>query len=164
MMKRLGAYACFVLLACCPAVPAWAGQPQIGDHAPAINLPSTDGKPVSLSRYRGKAVYLDFFASWCGPCNQEAPAVGKLYMRYHARGLQTIGIDELETPAKAKAFARKYQWKFPVVIDADGALGPTYGALGLPVHVFIDRHGNIAAYRLGEMDPGEIEAAIKRSI
>jgi cytochrome c biogenesis protein CcmG/thiol:disulfide interchange protein DsbE len=163
-MKRFRAFACFVLLVCWSTVPVCAGQPQIGDPAPPITLPSLSGKPLSLARFRGKPVYLDFFASWCGPCNEEAPTVGKLYKKYHARGLQTLGIDELETQSKAKAFARRYGWTFPVVIDVDGALGPTYGALGLPVHVFIDRHGNISTYRIGEMDPGEIEAAIKRTI
>ncbi|HTV73409.1 MAG TPA: TlpA disulfide reductase family protein [Candidatus Acidoferrales bacterium] len=163
-MKKLSAYGWVVALVCCSLMPAVADQPQIGAPAPAINLPSVNGEDVSLARYRGKPVYLDFFASWCAPCNQEAPAVGQLYAKYHARGLQTIGIDELETVAKAKAFARKYKWKFPVVIDSDGALGPTYGALGLPVHVFIDRHGNISTYRLGEMNASEIEDAIKRTI
>jgi cytochrome c biogenesis protein CcmG/thiol:disulfide interchange protein DsbE len=163
-MKKRSAYGWLVALLWWSMGPAWADQPQLGAPAPAIDLPSVDGGFVSLGRYKGKPVYLDFFASWCGPCNEEAPAVGKLYAKYRARGLQTIGIDELETAQKAKAFARKYKWTFPVVLDSNGALGPTYGALGLPVHVFIDRRGNISTYRLGEMDASEIEDAIKRTI
>ncbi len=60
--------------------------PQAGKPAPAFSLPSPDGKQISLAALRGKAVYVNFFASWCGPCNAEAPSIGKLRAQYAKRG------------------------------------------------------------------------------
>ncbi len=142
------------------AVPA-AAAPHDGDLAPAFRLPKATGGTLSLAQYRGKAVYLNFFASWCGPCNNEAPTVAQLYGQYHRRGLATIGVNEQEDREKALGFARKYKWPFAVALD-DGNMGKDYGALGLPIHVFIDKAGKISTYRIGEMYRSEIEEAIKK--
>jgi cytochrome c biogenesis protein CcmG/thiol:disulfide interchange protein DsbE len=139
--------------------------PQVGKAAPAFSLPSPGGKPVVLDGLRGKPLYVNFFASWCGPCNAEAPAIGKLRSQYAKRGLQVLGIDELDRPGEAQAFQRKYANPYGLVaIDEDGAVGKQYGALGMPVHVFIDRHGVVTTFRVGEMSAAEIESAIKESL
>ena len=142
---------------------AATAAPHAGDAAPAFDLPRTSGGSLSLASLKGKPIYLNFFASWCAPCNEEAPSVVRLYKKYHARGLVTVGVDEQEDRAKALEFAKKYGLPFPVVID-DGKMGSSYGAIALPVHVFIDRQGKISTYRLGEMEPAEIEAAIKKAL
>jgi len=77
------------------------------------------------------------------------------------RLLQEVSSARFEDKKKALEFARQYHVPFDIVLD-DGQMGKDYGAIGLPVHVFIDRHGKISTYRLGEMTPGEIEAAIKK--
>ena len=121
------------------------------------------GSKFSLSSLKGKPVYLNFFASWCAPCNEEAPSVVSLAKKYHAKGLVVVGVDEQESADKAKGFADKYKMTYPIVLD-DGPMGKDYGVLALPVHVFIDRNGKISTYRLGEMNPGEIEDAIKKIV
>jgi len=137
--------------------------PRAGDVAPAFSLPRLDtGSTQTLAALKGKPVYLNFFASWCGPCNDEAPSIVKLYKQYHPRGLVTLGVDELDPKQKAADFVKKYGEPFEVVLDDDGKMGRDYGALALPVHIFIDRKGNVSTYRLGEMSPGEIEDAIKK--
>jgi peroxiredoxin len=136
--------------------------PHTGDVAPPFSIAKVGGGTIDLSKFRGKPVYVNFFASWCGPCNEEAPDVAKLYHTYHARGLTVVGVDELEDASKAGDFVHTYAWPFAVGVDGDGSVGHTYGALGLPVHVFIDKRGNVSTYRLGEMDHAEIEEAIKK--
>ncbi len=140
-----------------------AGVPRVGQVAPAFTLPrASGGGDVSLASLKGKPVYLNFFATWCAPCNDEAPSVVELYNKYHNRGFVTLAVNELENRKKALEFAHKYRYPFAVVVDGDGKMGKNYGALGLPVHVFIDRRGKISTYRLGEMTPSEIESAIKK--
>jgi peroxiredoxin len=139
--------------------------PQVGHPAPAFSLPSPDGKTITLDSLRGKPVYVNFFASWCGPCNAEAPSIGKLRAQYAKRGLQVVGIDELDAAGQAAAFEKKYGNPYALVaIDESGTVGKSYNAIAMPVHVFIDRHGNVTTYRLGEMSPAEIETAIQSAL
>jgi cytochrome c biogenesis protein CcmG, thiol:disulfide interchange protein DsbE len=139
--------------------------PQAGKPAPGFSLPSPDGKTITLDALRGKPVYINFYASWCGPCNLEAPSIGKLRTQYAKRGLQVVGIDELDDTNAGIAFVRKYGNPYTLVaLDGDGKFGKVYGAIAMPVHVFIDRRGIVTTYRLGEMSPAEIEAAILTSL
>ncbi len=140
---------------------AAAAVPRVGQPAPPLTLTTVEGKPLSLSALKGKPVYLNFYATWCTPCNEEAPSIGKLSRTYKTRGLVVLGVDELEDPQKAKAFLTKYHLAYDAVVDGDGVAAKDYGAIGLPLHVFIDRGGIVRTYRAGEMDPGEIETAIK---
>lgn len=151
------------LAAALSIVPAAAlAVPQPGKPAPTLALPSPDGKTVSLAALHGKPVYLNFFASWCGPCNEEAPSIGQLRSKYAKRGLQVVGIDELDAPGQAAAFQKKYANPYTQVgIDDSGVTGRTFGTVAMPVHVFIDRNGIVRVYRIGEMNPTEIENAIK---
>lgn len=136
--------------------------PQPGKPAPALSLPAIDGKTVALDKLRGKPVYLNFFASWCGPCNEEAPSIGVLRRKYQPRGLQVVGVDELDPPGQAAAFEKKYDAPYALVgMDDSGSVGRTFGTVAMPVHVFIDRQGIVRTYRIGEMTPAEIETAIK---
>ena len=160
---RFSAIAAAAALAAVPL--AALAVPRTGEPAPAFSLPSTTGRPVALDGYRGKAVYVNFFASWCGPCNAEAPSIGKLRAKYAKSGLAVVGIDELDAPGQGAAFQKKFDRPYgDVAIDENGGVGRTYGAIAMPVHVFIDRRGTVKTYRVGEMDPQQIEAAIKDAL
>ena len=158
MYRPAVAVGCSLALAL-PAVVSAA--PRAGQPAPALTLPSLGGQTVTLSSLRGKPVYVNFFATWCVPCNEEATVIGKLSDRYKARGLVVLGINELEDVHKAKAFIDRYSLHYTALVDKDGKSGKDYGVLGLPVHIFINRSGVVSVYRLGEMNAEEIEAAIK---
>jgi thiol-disulfide isomerase/thioredoxin len=160
---RFSAIAAVAALASIPAVAL--AVPRVGQTPPAFSLPAPAGKPVSLEGFKGKPVYVNFFASWCGPCNAEAPSIGKLRAKYAKAGLQVVGIDELDAPGQAAAFQKKYDSPYgAVAIDQSGEVGKNYGAIAMPVHVFIDRRGVVKTYRIGEMDPGQIETAIKDAL
>jgi thiol-disulfide isomerase/thioredoxin len=105
-------------------------------------------------------VYLNFFATWCPPCNEEAPAINALQKQYAARGLQVVGIDELENQKKAASFVRKFRLVYPAIVD-DGTLQSQYQINGLPVHVFIDRSGVIKKIVVGEMSGKQIASAVR---
>ncbi len=156
----------FAAVAALVLVPALAlAVPQVGKPPPPFSLPSPGGKSVALDALRGKPVYVNFFASWCSPCNAEAPTIGKLRAQYAKRGLQVVGIDELDAPGQAEAFQKKYANPYGLVaIDGDGTLGKKYGAIAMPVHVFIDRRGIVKTFRVGEMNAVEIETAIKDAL
>lgn len=113
-----------------------------------------------MASLHGKPVYLNFFATWCPPCNEEAPDVNALQKQFAPSGLEVVGIDELEDAKKAAQFVRKYDLVYPAVVD-DGTLESAYNVNGLPVHVFIGRDGVIRKIVQGEMTKPQITAAIQ---
>jgi thiol-disulfide isomerase/thioredoxin len=145
-------------LACGPVAAAAAPHP--GQPAPDFTTKTLHDKKLALAAYRGKPVYLDFFASWCAPCLEETPTIVKLSKKYAKSGLVVIGLDDDESGARAESFRDRYKIPFPVAI-VNQKLLDSYGVIALPVHVFIDRRGTIKAYRLGEMSSRQIEAAIE---
>ena len=133
---------------------------RIGQPAPQWTQKTASGDSLSLASRRGKPVYLNFFATWCPPCNEEAPDVNALQKQYAANGLQTVGVDELENSKKAQQFVKKYGLVYPAVVD-DGTLQSQYSVNGLPVHVFIDRKGIVRKIVVGEMSKTAIDSALK---
>lgn len=149
-----------VLLA--SALPA-AAIPRPGDPAPAFRLTTADGKTIANDTFRGKAVYLNFFATWCGPCRVETPSIVALSKKYAARGLRVVGIDVGESAGMAMGFVQDFHVPYPLAVDAENSTRATYGGgLYYPLHVFIDRKGIVRLYRPGEMSADEIDAAIVR--
>lgn len=150
----------FALSACSAAATSGTRFAAVGRIAPDWSEPTSTGARLSMGALRGKPVYLNFFATWCPPCNEEAPDVNALQKQYGALGLQTVGVDELENAKKAAQFVHKFGLVYPAIVD-DGALQSQFNVNGLPVHVFIDRKGVIRKIVTGEMTKSEISAAIK---
>jgi cytochrome c biogenesis protein CcmG, thiol:disulfide interchange protein DsbE len=137
-----------------------AGVPaRVGQAAPAWSEPEVPRGTLSLASLRGKVVYLNFFATWCPPCNEEAPSIDLLQRRYGSVGLQVVGVDVLENAHKAEIFRSQHHLSYPAVVD-DGTLRDQYGVNGLPVHVFIDRRGVVRRIVIGEMSSGEMREAV----
>lgn len=163
-MKRIarfaGLAAAAVLTACSASGHASTHVARVGSPAPPWSESTSTGKTLSLDSLRGKAIYLNFFATWCPPCNEEAPDINALQRQYAGRGLQVVGVDELENAKKAAQFVRKFGLVYPAVVD-DGTLQGEYNVNGLPVHVFIDRSGVVRKIVVGEMSKTGIAAAIQ---
>lgn len=133
----------------------------VGQTAPNWSEPTAPGGTLSLASLRGKAVYLNFFASWCPPCNEEAPQIETLQRQYASQGLQVVGVDVLENQRKAAQFRQAHHLTYPAVVD-DGTLRDQYGINGLPVHVFIDRSGVVRNVVIGELSAAEMRANIQK--
>ncbi len=139
---------------------AQAQRARAGAVAPSWSEVSALGPRLSSQAMRGKAVYLNFFATWCPPCNQEAPEIDALQHAYGRHGLQVVGVDVLENAAKAKSFRSEHHLSYPVVIDT-GALRDAYDINAMPVHAFIDRRGILRKVVVGEMSSHDMRSNVE---
>jgi len=133
--------------------------------APDFTLESLDGKSVRLSDLRGKAVLLNFWATWCGPCKIETPWLVELQKQYGSQGLQVIGVamDDSSKEDIAK-FATEMGMNYPVLLGKE-AVGDAYGGVpALPETFFIGRDGKIVGKILGLESESEIEDSIKKAL
>jgi cytochrome c biogenesis protein CcmG, thiol:disulfide interchange protein DsbE len=125
----------------------------IGATAPDFTTQTLDGTPVRLSQYGGKPVLLNFWATWCVPCQDEMPLIQRASDIYHGRGLVVLAVNYQQTSTSSmKAFLRKLDARFEAVYDPAGQIATAYGvSVGLPVSVFIDRSGKVNFIQLGQM-------------
>lgn len=122
------------------------------DPAPDFTLPDPNGKKVSLKNFRGKVVFLNFWATWCEGCREEMPSMERLYREFKGKGLEVVAVNVKEQRPAAMAFYKKLQLTYPVVLDSEGEVGLLYGAFGLPVTYLIDRKGVVLARLWGPAD------------
>jgi len=134
-----------------------------GGAAPDFTLQTLDGNTVHLSDYRGKAVLLNFWATWCGPCKIEMPWFVELQKQYGAAGLQILGVAmDDASPGEIAKFAKDLGVNYPVLIGKE-AVGDAYGGVDyLPESFFIDRNGKVLDKVLGLKGRGEIEDNVKK--
>ncbi len=132
----------------------------IGSPAPPFDEATAAGGMLSMASLAGKPVYLNFFASWCPPCNEEAPSVNAVAQEFKSRGLAVVGVDVLEDRQKAQQFITEHHLSYPAVIDS-GALRDAYEINGMPVHVFIDRTGIVRKIVVGELTKAKMEADVR---
>ena len=125
-------------------------------------LQDLDGNPVTLASLRGKVVWLNFFASWCPPCQQETPILRTFADTYRDRGLEVVGISVQETtPADVKAYADRYQLRYPIGFDGSGDVLREYRVFALPTQFFIDTNGVIHTIVSGPVDEQGAKALIE---
>jgi thiol-disulfide isomerase/thioredoxin len=131
-----------------------AGQipsPREGFPAPDFTLDTLDSDADTLSAYRGKVVIVNLWASWCGPCRAEMPALQNVYTAHRERGLEVLAVNATFQDSRADAleFARSLGLTFPILLDRDGAVSKRYLLRALPSTFFIDRQGVIRAVIFG---------------
>ena len=129
--------------------------------APALTLPRLeDGARASLSDYRGTAVVLNFWASWCAPCREESPLLQRWHRRIRSRGGTVLGVNVLDVSSDARAFVGEYDLTYPMLRDGEGESGKEFGVIGYPETFAIDRRGPIVAVTRGPVD----EADLRRQV
>jgi cytochrome c biogenesis protein CcmG, thiol:disulfide interchange protein DsbE len=125
---------------------------EIGAPAPAFALPAADGHVVSLAGLRGRVVYLDFWASWCGPCRRSFPWMNELQERFGDRGLAIVAINVDKLRPDAERFLREYPATFTVVFDPAGSTPTAYAVPGMPTSFLIDARGSVVRVEQGFLD------------
>jgi thiol-disulfide isomerase/thioredoxin len=139
-----------LLAACAFAAPARAAQP--GEAAPPFALPTASGDTVALAGLRGRVVYVDFWASWCGPCRRSFPWMNAMHERYGSEGLTIVGVNVDKRRADAERFLRDTPARFTIVYDAQGTAPAAYDVKGMPSSYLIDRHGGVVVVEEGFRD------------
>jgi thiol-disulfide isomerase/thioredoxin len=138
----------------------------VGEAAPDLSATSSDGKPARLADLRGKTVWLDFWASWCGPCRQSFPWMNAMQEKYGASGLAIVAVNVDKKRADADKFLAQVPARFPLAFDPEGATPNAYAIKAMPTSVLIDRDGRVVAVHNGFRgeDREALEAKIASSV
>ncbi|MBT9166633.1 MAG: Thiol-disulfide oxidoreductase ResA [Chloroflexi bacterium] len=123
--------------------------PQVGKLAPAFTLPAIDGQDISLHNLRGKAVLLNFWATWCPSCRAEKPHLIAAYNDFADRGVVMLGVNIGESPSLVREYVIQKGIPFPVLLDTETQVASLYQVRGIPTTFLIDGQGVIREVRIG---------------
>jgi thiol-disulfide isomerase/thioredoxin len=120
--------------------------------------PTLTGKDVSITSFRGRPVVLIFWASWCGPCHDEQPALNTAYTQWSPRGVVFLGVDLRDTTAPALAFQSEFKVPYPSIADTNATLAIDYRIPSAPSLVFLNTQGKVADVVLGALGTMSVAA------
>jgi len=131
--------------------PRYIESPIIGRPAPGFALTLLDGQAVALDDFRGKVVFVNFWASWCPPCRAEAPMLEATWRRLQEQGVVFLGVNTQDEEPRARAFLQEFGITFPNGRDPDGRIAIDYGVWGLPEAFIVDPAGRITYKHIGTL-------------
>lgn len=137
-----------------------APAPVAGAPAPDFTLKALDGGEVTLSKFRGRPVLINFWASWCVPCRVETPELERAYEAHKAMGFVVLGVNltSRDSLPEVEAFVKEFKMTYPVLLDETGRVAEDlYRLRGLPLSVFVNRDGVITRLQLGAMSSAQID-------
>jgi thiol-disulfide isomerase/thioredoxin/outer membrane lipoprotein-sorting protein len=141
-----------------------AGEGELTGHPAAdFSLSDLEGHAHRLSEERGKVVMLDFWATWCGPCRAQMPAVDKLYQEFKAKGLVVFAVNQRESAEKARAYLARFSYTTTTLLDQDGEVGRQYLVRGIPTLVIVGKDGTIVAHWIGVHPESMLRDALKKA-
>lgn len=141
---------------------------RVGSNAPEFSLERADGSPISLQELRGRVVFVNFWATWCPPCREEAPSMQRLYSSLQSEPFEmlAISIDTPDATEAIAAFRDEFALEFPILLDPDKATYDGYQVTGVPESFLLDAQGRLAERFIGpkKWDEPRYETAIRRLI
>jgi cytochrome c biogenesis protein CcmG/thiol:disulfide interchange protein DsbE len=136
-----------------------ANSGEVGKPAPPLPSAVLLAPAASLASLRGEPALVNFWASWCEPCRQEAPELARLQSSLH--GAHLVGVDYTDREDSGRQFARRYGWTFPILDDPDGIYGARYKLGGLPTTVVLDAKGRIVETLRGPQTAADLQRALR---
>jgi thiol-disulfide isomerase/thioredoxin len=139
-----------------------------GDLAPSVPLPLIDGGGMrALADLKGKVVLVDFWATWCGPCEKTIPMQKRLYQKYAEQGFDVWSVNEDQGAGvneRVSAYARRFALPFPVVHDTGGAAAELYGVDVFPTMLLVGRDGRVKRVEIGVLSVSRLEDQLDEAI
>jgi cytochrome c biogenesis protein CcmG/thiol:disulfide interchange protein DsbE len=130
-----------------------------GPESPALARSLADGR-LRLSELRGSPVVLNFWASWCIPCRDEAPDLERTWQAERARGAIVLGLDQQDITGDARDFIREFHLTYPMVRDGGDGVSHRYGTTGLPETYFISARGDVVGHVIGAVSPAQLRSGL----
>ncbi len=143
--------------------PRYIPSPLIAHQAPPFTVTLFDGKRLSLDDLRGKVVFLNFWASWCLPCREEARELEAAWQKFKGKDIVFLGIDIQDTEEDALAFLREFNVTYPNGRNASGKISIDYGVWGIPETFFIDPQGQITYKHVGNLGSAIIATKLEEA-
>ncbi|MBI2952757.1 MAG: TlpA family protein disulfide reductase [Chloroflexi bacterium] len=137
---------------------------RVGRQASDFSIKLFSGEEFRLSDQRGKAVAVNFWASWCPPCREEAPVLERAWQAYKDRGAVLVGVDIWDNESDARAFMKEFGITYPNGLDATGEIAIEYGVTGLPETWFIDRDGKLVRRWIGPLTDYQVSAFFEEAL
>lgn len=135
---------------------------KVGSEAPDFILTDLNGNEIQLSDYKGKGVFLNFWGTWCEPCEKEMPYMENQYKVYKDQGVEIIAIESGSTKLSVENFKNKYGLTFPIPLDKGGKVVQAYDIYNLPATLLIDKDGIVVDKITGQMTEEDIQGYMER--
>ncbi|MDR2210945.1 MAG: TlpA family protein disulfide reductase [Spirochaetaceae bacterium] len=131
-----------------------AGLPVLKQRidSPDFSASLMDNSPLSLADFQGKVVFLNFWATWCGPCRAEMPSMEALYQHFKEAGFEMVAVNYRENRKTVNAFTEQFNLTFPISLDPSGRINGLYGVEAFPTTYIIDREGKIVTRVVGSLN------------
>ncbi len=136
--------------------------PKVGEAAPDFKVQALDGKFYQLSDFRGKPVWINFWASWCPPCRAENPDIQAVYDANQANGLVVLGIAIGEEDGNVRGYVERTGLNYTIGLDRGTDIAAAYRIVGIPTHFFIDKDGILREWRIGSMSKKVMEKNVAK--
>lgn len=138
--------------------------PRLDQEAPDFRVRLLDGEYVRLSDYRGRPVWINFWATWCPPCRAETPDIQEMYEKYSDEGLVVLAMSIGESAGDVRGYVERTGTTFATALDSDTSVAAQYRIVGIPTHFFVDRDGILRDWRVGSMSKGTMEKKVETII